>query len=161
MCRTVRVWVGFVAWIGRCQPSDYRAIVARFVIDAPSLLHIVANDVRIGAGHQVVAPKLIRSQALTLLLDAVQRGDLSEKLALQHHERLTELKMRLLGDRVSRRTAWRIAREQGWDTTYDAEYLAVAKLQADALITVDPAMATKAQGIVSVAPLDALTADRH
>ena len=135
--------------------------MARFVIDAPSLLHIVANDVPIGAGHQVVAPKLIRSQALTLLLDAVQRGDLSEKLALQHHERLTELKMRLLGDRVSRRTAWRIAREQGWDTTYDAEYLAVAKLQADALVTVDPAMATKAEGIVSVAPLDALTADRH
>ena len=135
--------------------------MARFVIDAPTLLHIVANDVPIGAGHQVVAPKLIRSQALTLLLDAVQRGDLSEKLALQYHERLTELKMRLLGDRVSRRTAWRIAREQGWDTTYDAEYLAVAKLQADALVTVDPAMATKAEGIVSVAPLDALTADRH
>jgi predicted nucleic acid-binding protein len=44
--------------------------------------------------------------------------------------------MRLLGDRVSRRTAWKIAREHGWETTYDAEYLAVAKLQADALVTV-------------------------
>jgi hypothetical protein len=44
--------------------------------------------------------------------------------------------MRLLGDRVSRRTACKITREHGWETTYDAEYLAVAKLQADALVTV-------------------------
>jgi predicted nucleic acid-binding protein len=87
----------------------------------------------------------------------VRRGDLTERLALERHERLTELKMRLLGDRVSRRTAWKIACEQGWDTTYDAEYLAVTRLQADALVTVDPAMAAKAEGVVSLAPLDALT----
>lgn len=131
--------------------------MARFVIDAPSVLHIVANDVHVHPNHQVVAPNLIRSQALTLLLQAVRRGDLTEKLALQRHERLTEFKMRLLGDRVSRRTAWKIATEHGWDTTYEAEYLAVTKLQADALITVDPSMAAKAAGIVSLAPLDALT----
>ena len=132
--------------------------MARYVIDAPTLLHIVANDVRVASGHQVVAPNLIRSQALTLLLEAVRRGDLTEKVALQHHERLTELKMRLLGDRVSRRTAWKIAREHGWGTTYEAEYLAVTKLQADALVTVDPALAAKAEGIVSLAPLEALIA---
>jgi predicted nucleic acid-binding protein len=89
----------------------------------------------------------------------VRRGNLTEDLALQHHERLTELKMRLLGDRVSRRTAWKIAREHGWETTYDAEYLAVTKLQADALVTVDPALASKAKDVVPVAPLEALTAD--
>jgi len=43
----------------------------------------------------------------------------------------------LLGDRVSRRTAWRIALEHGWDTIGDAEYLAVTQLQADVLITID------------------------
>ena len=57
--------------------------------------------------------------------------------------------MRLLGDRVSRRTTWKIAREQGWETTYDAEYLAVTKLQADALVTVNPALAAKARDVVS------------
>jgi len=80
-------------------------------------------------------------------------------VALQHHERLTELKMRLLGDRVSRRTAWRIAREQGWETTYDAEYLAVTRLQADALVTVDPALATMAKDVVPLARFEALAAD--
>jgi predicted nucleic acid-binding protein len=133
--------------------------MTRYVIDAPTLLHLVAKDVRVSPSHQLVAPNLIRSQALSLLLQAVRNGDLTDELALKHHERLTELKMRLLGDRVSRRTAWAIAREQGWETTYDAEYLAVAKLQADALVTVDPALARKAKDLVPLAPLTALTAD--
>jgi predicted nucleic acid-binding protein len=134
-------------------------VVARYVIDAPTLLHLVVNDVAVSPGHQIVAPNLIRSQALSLLLEAVRRGDLTERLALQHHERLTELKMRLLGDRVSRRTAWKIAREQGWETTYDAEYLAVTRLQADALVTVDAALAAKAEDVVPLAPLEALTTE--
>ena len=134
--------------------------MTRYVIDAPTLLHLVATDVQVSSRHQIVAPNLIRSQALSLLLQAVRRGDLTEDVALQHHERLTELKMRLLGDRVSRRTAWRIAREQGWETTYDAEYLALTKLQGDALVTVNPALAAKAQSLVPLAQLEALTTDR-
>ena len=134
--------------------------MTRYVIDAPTLLHLVATGVQVSSRHQIVAPNLIRSQALSLLLQAVRRGDLTEDVALQHHERLTELKMRLLGDRVSRRTAWRIARQQGWETTYDAEYLALTKLQGDALVTVDPALAAKAKNLVPLAQLEALTTDR-
>jgi predicted nucleic acid-binding protein len=132
--------------------------MARYVIDAPTLLHIVANGIQPRAEHQLVAPNLIRSQALSLLFKAVSRGDLTEEAALEHHRRLTELKMRLLGDRVSRRTAWRIARDEGWETTYDAEYVAVTELQADALITIDDTLASKAAGLVPLAGLDALTA---
>ena len=135
--------------------------MTRYVIDAPTLLHLVASGVQVSPRHQIVAPNLIRSQALSLLLEAVRNGELTEDQALQHHERFTELKMRLLGDRVSRRTAWRIARTQGWKTTYDAEYLAVTRLQADALITVDPALATKARGVVPLAQLEALTEARN
>jgi predicted nucleic acid-binding protein len=131
--------------------------MARYVIDAPTLLHIVADGVDVDRCHQLVAPNLIRSQALSLLLEAVGRGDISESEALARHERFTELKMRLLGDRVSRRTAWKIAREQGWETTFDAEYLAVTKLQADALVTIDSSLAAKADGIVPLAPIEALT----
>jgi len=134
--------------------------MTRYVIDAPTLLHMVATGVQVSSRHQIVAPNLIRSQALSLLLQAVRRGDLTEEVALQHHERLTELKMRLLGDRVSRRTAWRIAREQDWETTYDAEYLALTKLQADALVTVNPALAAKGKNLVPLAQLEALTEDQ-
>lgn len=67
------------------------------------------------------------------------------------HERMTQLKMRLLGDRVSRRTAWRIARERDWDSLRDAEYLAVAQLQADAFATVDQNILAKAENLVRIA----------
>jgi predicted nucleic acid-binding protein len=133
--------------------------MARYVIDAPTLLHLVAENVAVSSSNQLVAPNLIRSQALQLLLASVRSGEITEDVALQRHERLTEMKMRLLGDRVSRRTAWKIAREQGWGTTFDAEYLAVCQLQADALVTIDPAMAARTGSIVPLAPLTALTAD--
>lgn len=133
--------------------------MARYGIDAPTLLHLVERGWRDVGEHQLVAPNLIRSQALALLLGAVRRGGLTEQAALERHERMTELRMRLLGDRVSRRTAWRIAQEQGWDSTYDAEYIAVARLQADALVTIDPALAAKADGLVPLAPLSALGAE--
>ena len=126
------------------------------MIDAPTLLHLVAEDVEVSATHQLVAPNLIRSQALSLLLAAVRGGEITEEVALQRHERLTEIKMRLLGDRVSRRTAWKIAREHGWETTFDAEYLAVCKLQADALVTIDEALAARAADIVPLATIAAL-----
>jgi predicted nucleic acid-binding protein len=132
--------------------------MARYVIDAPTLLYIVAEELVVNDEHQLVAPNLIRSQALSLLLAAVQHGEITEAVALHRHERLTELKMRLLNDRVSRRTAWTIARHNNWATTFDAEYLAVAKLQADALVTVDAAMAAKAASVVVVASVSALTA---
>jgi predicted nucleic acid-binding protein len=133
--------------------------VTRYAIDARTLLHLVADDVHVSPAHQLVAPNLIRSQALSLLFAAVRDGEITEEVALQRHERVTEIKMRLLGDRVSRRTAWKIAREHGWETTFDAEYLAVCKLQADALVTIDQALAAKAAHIVPLAPVEALGED--
>ena len=59
---------------------------------------------------------------------------------------------------MSRRTAWQLARQHDWDTLRDAEYLAVTRLQADALVTVDRNLVAAARDIVSVADLDALLA---
>jgi predicted nucleic acid-binding protein len=133
--------------------------MARYGIDAPTLLHLLDNDLRVDPSHRLVAPNSIRSQALQLLLHDVREGKRAEKAALATHERITELRMRLLGDRVSRGTAWRIAREHDWETLRDAEYLAVARLQADALVTVDTGLAAKAENVVAVAPLQALLTD--
>jgi predicted nucleic acid-binding protein len=131
--------------------------MTRFVVDAPTLLHIASAGLQIHPDHQLVAPNSVRSEALALMYANVRRGHLTEAEALRLQDGLTEVKMRLLGDRVSRRTAWRIAREQGWDAIGDAEYLAVAQLQADALVTIDESLARRADGIVPVASLEALT----
>jgi predicted nucleic acid-binding protein len=130
--------------------------MTRYVVDAPTLLHIVSTDLRVHPDHRLVAPNSVRSEALELLYGQVRRGQLTEDEALQLHRRLTEVKIRLLGDRVSRRTAWRIARELDWETIGSAEYLAVTQLQADALITVDPSLARRAAGVVPLAKLEDL-----
>lgn len=130
--------------------------MARYVIDPATLLHLIDNDLPLDPSHQLVAPSSIRSEALQLLLREVRRGDRSEEQALEAHERLTGLKMRLLGDRVSRRTAWQIARQHDWDSLRDAEYLAVARLQADAIVTVDSALAARATGVVPVTAVESL-----
>jgi hypothetical protein len=78
---------------------------------------------------------------------------------MELHERMTETKMRLLGDRVSRRTAWQMALEHGWPTVQVAEYIAVATLQADALVAEDLELAAKSAGIVQLAKLTDLLAD--
>jgi predicted nucleic acid-binding protein len=130
--------------------------VTRFVLDAPALLRVVSDEVVVSEEHRLVAPHLVRSQALALLFAAVRSGELDESEALRRHTRLTETKIRLLGDRVSRGTAWKIAREQGWETTYDAEYVAVTRLQADALVALDPSLREKADGLVPLAQIDDL-----
>src|SRR5215470_14122213 len=132
--------------------------MARYVIDAATLLHLVDAEVRVDPGHQLVAPNSIRSEALELLLRDVCAGRRTEAAALTAHERITEMKMRLLGDRVSRRTAWQIARQHDWDTLRDAEYLAITRLQADALVTVDPSLAARAHDVVAVAAINNLMA---
>ena len=40
---------------------------------------------------------------------------------MDRHEAMTAVKVRLLGDRVSRRVSGRIAREQGYVSTAEAE----------------------------------------
>lgn len=130
--------------------------MARYAIDAPTLVCLVDEDVTIHPSHQLVAPNSIRTEALELLLRDVRDGKRSDRDALACHEKLTKLRMRLLGDRVSRRTAWKIARDRGWASLRDAEYLAVAVLQADAFATDDPDMAGKAEDLVRVASVGQL-----
>ena len=132
--------------------------MARYVIDAPTLIYLVDTGLHVDPGHQLVAPNSIRSEAMELLLHDVRAGKRSEAEALKAHERMTEIKIRLLGDRVSRRTAWQIARDRDWDTLRDAEYLAVTRLQADAFVSVDPHRAATAREAVAVAAIDDLLA---
>ncbi|WP_250036460.1 hypothetical protein [Paractinoplanes maris] len=131
--------------------------MSRYVIDAVTLLHLVDNGLPAGPGIQLVAPNAIRSDAMQLLLEAVRRGERTDREALRTHDRLTEVKIRLLGDRMSRATAWRIAREHEQFTLREAEYLAVTRLQADALVTVDAELAGRARALVPVGSLTDVT----
>ena len=130
--------------------------VARFVVDCETLLGIAAGEIEVAAVHQLVAPTLVRSQALSALYEASRRGEISAADGLDRVTRINSLKVRFLGDKVLQRQAWKVADQLGWETTYDAEYVALTKLQADALVTSDPELARAVSGLVRTASVDAL-----
>jgi len=130
--------------------------VARFVVDCGTLLRIAAGEIDVAAGHKLVAPTLVRSQALSALYEAARRGDISAAEGRKRMLTINSLKIRFLGDKVLQQHAWKIADELGWETTYDAEYVALARLQADALVTSDRELARAAAGVVEIAPVEAL-----
>jgi predicted nucleic acid-binding protein len=53
--------------------------------------------------------------------------------------------------------AWKLADQLGWSDTFDAEYVALTQLQADALITLDSQLAHAVKNLVTVAPIEALS----
>jgi predicted nucleic acid-binding protein len=57
---------------------------------------------------------------------------------------------------VLRRLAWKLADQLGWAGTYDAEYLALTQLQADAFVTLDKELARRAKEIVPIATIAAI-----
>jgi predicted nucleic acid-binding protein len=130
--------------------------VTRFVVDAGAVLHLASEDVSVPAKHKLLAPTLLRSQTLSALHEAVQRGELEAEVARQRLTRIGRMPIRLLGDAVLRRRAWELADQLGWASTYDAEYVALTQLQADALITLDAKLARRLEGIVATASIDAL-----
>lgn len=131
--------------------------MTRYVIDPAVALHLAANDVTVADEHQLLAPTLLRSQVLSLLYGGVRRGELTRRDAERRLDYVRRRRVRLLGDRVLQAVAWQVADRLGWPDTFDAEYVALTRLQGDALVTLDPHLADGAKQLVTVAPLDALT----
>jgi predicted nucleic acid-binding protein len=132
--------------------------MTRFVVDCGVVLHLAGEEIEVPAEHELLAPTLLRSQTLSALHEAVHGGELSEDAALERLARIQAIPIRLLGDAVLRRNAWQLADQLGWAETYQAEYVALTKLQADALVTLDAELARQAEGIVPTATIDALQA---
>ena len=128
----------------------------RFVVDVSAVLHVVEHGIEVAGEHELLAPTLIRSQVLSTLHESVQRGDIPAKVGRDRLDGVGRLKIRLLGDAVLRRTAWKVADELGWDSTYDAEYVALTQLQADALVTLDAELARQVEAIVATASVEDL-----
>lgn len=130
--------------------------MTRFVVDAGVVLELAAAEIEVSAEHELLAPTLLRSQTLSALHEAVWRDELSAEVARQRLARIGRMSIRLLGDAVLRRRAWEVADQLGWAATYDAEYVALTQLQADALVTLDADLARVREGVVPTATLDAL-----
>ena len=130
--------------------------MTRFVVDCDTLLRIAAGEIEVAAEHKLVAPTLIRSQALAALYQAARRGEISGAEGIERVTRINSLKVRFLGDKMLRRKAWKVANQLGWATTYDAEFVALTQLQADCFVTSDDDLARAVSSLVETATIEAL-----
>lgn len=130
--------------------------MTRFVVAASAVIHLASTGIEVSGEHELLAPTLLRSQVLSTLHEAVQRGELPAGVARDHLARIGRMPIRLLGDAVLRRRAWDVADRLAWASTYDAEYVALTQLQADAFVTLDAELARSVEGTVATASIDAL-----
>jgi predicted nucleic acid-binding protein len=115
-------------------------------------IRLARDEAVIRGEHQILAPTLLRSQLVSLLYQAVHRGEMTKKDAERRLNYVRGPQIRLLGDRVLQNVAWKVADQLGWSDTFDAEYVALTQLQADALITLDRELAAAVKDLVTVAP---------
>jgi predicted nucleic acid-binding protein len=130
--------------------------VTKFVVDTSAVLYLASEGIEVSAAHKLLAPTLLRSQTLSALHEAVQRGEIPADVARDRLAHIRRMRIRLLGDAVLQRRAWDIADQLGWASTYTAEYVALTQLQADAFVTLDADLARSVEGIVATASIDAL-----
>ena len=134
--------------------------MGRFVVDCGVVLRLASEGIEVSTEHELLAPTLLRSQTLSALHEAVHADEISAEVALERLTHIRAMPIRLLGDAVLRRRAWDLAEQLGWAETYDAEYVALTLLQADALVTSNTELARRVEGIVTTATIDALTSTR-
>lgn len=125
----------------------------RFVVGPDVALELARRRASIPADHRLLAPTLLRSQVLALLYGAARLGGLTWKDADKQLEYLRKLNIRLLGDRALQHEAWKIAERFGWGDTFVAEYVALTKLQADALLVGEPGLRGELGKVVPVATI--------
>ena len=130
--------------------------MTRFVVDCGVVLQLASKEIDVAPEHELLAPTLLRSQTLSSLHEAVHAGEIPPDVALDRLARIRAMPIRLLGDAVLRRRAWDLAEQLGWAETYDAEYVALTQLQADAFVTLDVDLARSVEGVVATASIDAL-----
>jgi len=57
---------------------------------------------------------------------------------------------------VLQQNAWKVAEQLGWKTTYEAEYVALTRLQADGFVTSDAELARAVSRLVETARVEDL-----
>jgi predicted nucleic acid-binding protein len=100
--------------------------------------------------EQLVAPYLMWSEATSVLHELRFRKEISTELATIAFERLNEADVSPRRPRGLTDEAWRIADRLGWAKTYDAEYLALARLLRCRLLTTDAKLRSAGSRIVGV-----------
>jgi predicted nucleic acid-binding protein len=130
--------------------------MTRYVIGPDVAIRLAGDEAEVPDGHHLLAPALLRSQMLSLLYQTARRGEMTKEDAERRLFYVQGMRIRMHEDYLLQKAAWKVAGQLGWPDTFDAEYVALTQLEADALITLDRQLAGAVKDLVTVAPLEAL-----
>jgi predicted nucleic acid-binding protein len=88
-------------------------------------------------GDDLASVPLMWSEARASLHLKLTKGEIDHKDAEIIHERLESCPVQRMDPPELGAEAWRLAEEFGWGRTYDAEYVALAKMLGCRLVTLD------------------------
>lgn len=126
--------------------------VGTIVIDASAALHAAASERGFAglAAAQLVAPALLWSECTSVLREMHYRGEISTALKDAALARILHGSIQKRSTRRLYVEASRIAVELGWAKTYDAEYVALARMLQAPLVTRDARLLRGARRVLPV-----------
>jgi predicted nucleic acid-binding protein len=111
---------------------------------------LAADGFGLFGNARLIAPALFWSEVSSALHEMRWRKEISEDLADIAFERLVAAPVSPRSPKRLRREAWRIAEELRWMKTYDAEYVALARIGRCRLFTVDARLRRGAGHVVPI-----------
>lgn len=122
------------------------------VIDASAAVQacLAAAGFDLFGSEQLSGPPLLWSEASSVLHEMRSRKEISAGLADIAFARLLKAPVSARSPKRLHREAWRIAGDLGWMKTYDAEYVALARMLHCRLFTVDARLRRGAGHVVEI-----------
>jgi predicted nucleic acid-binding protein len=129
-------------------PTDLTLVVDASVV-VSACLGQAAFEPLVGHGR-LIAPCLLWSETASALRELQNRGEVDEETAAGGLERLLGAPIERYEGRDLQREATAVAKSLGWAKTYDAEYVALARLLGAPLVTIDARLARRVGGLAHI-----------
>ena len=122
------------------------------VIDASTVITACLSEAGFtpASREELVAPHLMWSEASSVLHELRWRKEISAELAATALERLAAADVSPRRPKGLTEEAWRVADRLGWAKTYDAEYVALARILRCRLLTTDAKVKVSAQDLLEI-----------
>jgi predicted nucleic acid-binding protein len=126
--------------------------MATYIVAANVMVQAAIDAAGLGpfASDELVAPPVMPSEALSSVHELRYRREITAALADQALEWLVGASYVIRQPPGLARAAWEVANRLGWAKTYDAEYVALARLLDLPLVTFDRRLARGASQLARI-----------